>query len=393
MKRARSESRDEPPRGVLKIGRNDPCWCGSGKKLKKCHLAGETGAGPDRQEVLRRFMRVYETGRCLHPDAHVGSCSGDVIAAHTIQRSGGLDRIARRGHVYNMAKHGRFYDRSKWAPDTGPISVGTKEASTFRGFCSRHDSQLFEPIERQPFSSKPEQIALLGYRAISYEWLMKEKLLETNDINRDILKDYPPLERQQYLEHIMFHNVGVRKGIEDIKDLADHYSEMIMGGDYTGLAYYIVMFGDTPDVVSSGVIQTTHDFNGNKVAELGHPGHPVETVAYSLIVTDEGGAAVFSWPREHSLTSQVMATLDELPDQELPHAITRFTFEWFENTYFGPDWWDSLDEETQVALKIRQLRDVVGPVGDRQYPRPDDCLSDDGIRAVAWNVTGRERSF
>jgi uncharacterized protein YecA (UPF0149 family) len=21
-----------------KIGRNDPCWCGSGKKYKKCHL-------------------------------------------------------------------------------------------------------------------------------------------------------------------------------------------------------------------------------------------------------------------------------------------------------------------------------------------------------------------
>ena len=22
------------------IGRNDPCWCGSGKKYKKCHGAG-----------------------------------------------------------------------------------------------------------------------------------------------------------------------------------------------------------------------------------------------------------------------------------------------------------------------------------------------------------------
>jgi hypothetical protein len=21
-----------------KLGRNDPCWCGSGKKYKKCHL-------------------------------------------------------------------------------------------------------------------------------------------------------------------------------------------------------------------------------------------------------------------------------------------------------------------------------------------------------------------
>jgi hypothetical protein len=25
-----------------KIGRNDPCWCGSGKKYKKCHLGKDT---------------------------------------------------------------------------------------------------------------------------------------------------------------------------------------------------------------------------------------------------------------------------------------------------------------------------------------------------------------
>jgi hypothetical protein len=23
---------------IGKLGRNDPCWCGSGKKYKKCHL-------------------------------------------------------------------------------------------------------------------------------------------------------------------------------------------------------------------------------------------------------------------------------------------------------------------------------------------------------------------
>ena len=23
---------------AAKVGRNDPCWCGSGKKYKKCHL-------------------------------------------------------------------------------------------------------------------------------------------------------------------------------------------------------------------------------------------------------------------------------------------------------------------------------------------------------------------
>jgi preprotein translocase subunit SecA len=29
----------QPARSGPKIGRNDPCWCGSGKKFKKCHGA------------------------------------------------------------------------------------------------------------------------------------------------------------------------------------------------------------------------------------------------------------------------------------------------------------------------------------------------------------------
>lgn len=33
-----SESRDTITRQRRKIGRNEPCWCGSGKKYKRCHL-------------------------------------------------------------------------------------------------------------------------------------------------------------------------------------------------------------------------------------------------------------------------------------------------------------------------------------------------------------------
>ena len=32
------EDLDEPAVTESKPGRNDPCWCGSGKKYKKCHL-------------------------------------------------------------------------------------------------------------------------------------------------------------------------------------------------------------------------------------------------------------------------------------------------------------------------------------------------------------------
>ncbi|MCK4534159.1 MAG: SEC-C domain-containing protein [Syntrophobacterales bacterium] len=28
---------EQPPEKAMKLGRNDLCWCGSGKKYKKCH--------------------------------------------------------------------------------------------------------------------------------------------------------------------------------------------------------------------------------------------------------------------------------------------------------------------------------------------------------------------
>jgi preprotein translocase subunit SecA len=34
---ARPPATDGRPAGVAKVGRNDPCWCGSGLKYKKCH--------------------------------------------------------------------------------------------------------------------------------------------------------------------------------------------------------------------------------------------------------------------------------------------------------------------------------------------------------------------
>jgi len=37
------EDEYEEPAPVVKPGRNDPCWCGSGKKYKKCHLDGDEG--------------------------------------------------------------------------------------------------------------------------------------------------------------------------------------------------------------------------------------------------------------------------------------------------------------------------------------------------------------
>ena len=37
---------------AVKPGRNEPCWCGSGKKYKRCHLVDEERKAADRACAL-----------------------------------------------------------------------------------------------------------------------------------------------------------------------------------------------------------------------------------------------------------------------------------------------------------------------------------------------------
>ena len=39
----------EQPGEIPKLGRNDPCWCGSGKKYKKCHMESDLKKRPNFQ--------------------------------------------------------------------------------------------------------------------------------------------------------------------------------------------------------------------------------------------------------------------------------------------------------------------------------------------------------
>ena len=46
---------DRPPKEAANLGRNDPCWCGSNKKYKKCHYDS------DRKYFSRQTARTCTT--------------------------------------------------------------------------------------------------------------------------------------------------------------------------------------------------------------------------------------------------------------------------------------------------------------------------------------------
>jgi SEC-C motif len=58
-----------------KIGRNDPCWCGSGVKFKQCHLGRSDERPLPLPAVANQLRKFFKAKKCLHPLASAGARS------------------------------------------------------------------------------------------------------------------------------------------------------------------------------------------------------------------------------------------------------------------------------------------------------------------------------
>jgi hypothetical protein len=373
---------------AAKIGRNDPCWCGSGKKYKKCHLDRGQQDPITIQETLiasNQARRKY----CLHPSASNTSCQGNIIRAHSIQRSGGLTQIAVDGHVYMLDNHITSILKGNGWPSYK--LVGIKEATTFTGFCQYHDSETFEPIENSPFAPSQQSVFLLAYRALCRELYAKKfqyELISTIEIGD---KGLPPEAQRAYQENIKTYKQGVRAGLDDLNHYKSLYDRLLLAGDFSDVSYYAILFDGVPDFMCSSAILLEMDFKGNQLQTLqdfSKTNKRLEQCTFSLIATDSGGAAVFSWIGANPPGIRFVDSLDSFDDADLPHAVTRFSFEFFENVAVSPKWWNNLTAKDKATLQSRTEAGL-----DLTSERDPRCLMDDGLRVVNWKVVGRTKTI
>ncbi|MGO9646843.1 MAG: SEC-C metal-binding domain-containing protein [Terriglobales bacterium] len=67
---------------MKKIGRNDPCWCESGKKYKKCHLDREFETPIPLGAIEQRTIAESNIELCLHPSASPRDLRQDRVSPH-----------------------------------------------------------------------------------------------------------------------------------------------------------------------------------------------------------------------------------------------------------------------------------------------------------------------
>lgn len=266
-----------------------------------------------------------------------------------------------------------------------PELIGINLASTFTGFCSKHDKELFSPIEDRPFTGSKQQCLLVGYKALAREHFTKSSAVEANVILRDMDRGKSISEQigiQQYLRPF---TKGLRAGLRNTTLHLDAYNRLLETGNYDSVRGHTIFLESPPSVMCSGAILPECDFAGNRLQDLALLDNIPDCLAFSIFASGTQGVASFVWLEDSDIScSRFVDSSRNTDDAKMTDALIRFSFEFCENVFMSPDWWEGLSEENRATL-IRRLNIGASPFEERHQ----NCLVEDNHHYDTWKVQVR----
>ncbi|MBR7780633.1 hypothetical protein [Undibacterium luofuense] len=363
-----------------------PCWCKSGKKWKFCHKDREKRKPLPFGKINADRLKHYATGSCQHPQAANTTCSSpDSIKSHTIQRRGGLGAISENGHVYST--HKAFANLEKRAGQVDMEKIGVGQASTFPGFCSHHDTELFRPVEQVNSKLDANNCFLLSLRAVAYELATKDSQLRSNVAQREFIDYGISFENQAIAQNFLYlKQVGIEQGLKDLTLMKALYDEAFQSQDLGKFSFYSVEFDKVLPFAAAGAFMPEFDFTGAQLQEI-DVGQPVSQIALNITkLGDNNTCVVFGWfGGANCAAARLVDSFKAIPHQEKANSLLALALEHLENFFCTPSWWDGLTPE--VSAKLHQK--IAGGL----LARSQTALVEPGLSAVSANVAGSIECF
>ena len=368
----------------MKLGRNKPCWCGSGKKYKKCHLNRETQKPLSIGIMHKQLNGFYSKKYCSVPDSMKSACSGKIIGAHSISKSASLKEIAHNGHVLTTFKHSTNFKNFKDAFDITPTKVGIQKASTFTGFCAHHDKHLFQPVEDDTFTISDFNCFLIAYRAISRELFVKERSSDRLDLIKELDRGNS-LEQQKLIQAIHKERSTYNKlTISDLKYIKSKLDYMLVNSDFSKLNHLVFTLSSPPKVMTSATVAPAFDFQGETIQDLSQqnsndiPGY----IMINSFSCSGLGYICLSWVDGHShIVDKFYKSLMNTPN--IAASLLAFIFASIENNYLSEEWWNSLDDSQKSYLMDLFSQGVRIPLYD--------CALKDAKDLQAFNIIATQK--
>jgi hypothetical protein len=252
-------------------------------------------------DFLSEVKKQSTRGRCLHFDR--GDRCNEIVDAHSIQQSGQLRFIQENGHVYRIVADISVLKKSGGIPQ--PSKVGWNKVSTFNGFCQRHDSELFEPMDNGPLTPNDEQISLYAHRCLCREYFVKENAART--LQNLSKHDEIPKHLKDFMTAS---SLGQSLGFSRIQHHKETFDRAIRRREFNEFEYVCFASTSAWDMQLSGILSPDHDFLGQQIQNLGEIRSPLALITFFTAPMSEGWAYTFAWHRSsHEVCNRLMRTL------------------------------------------------------------------------------------
>ncbi len=329
------------------------------------------------QEIMTEA--AYGPCYCLYPRALDLGCDM-AIESHAIQKSS-LHLISdKRNKVYTQ-------HTSLSSPNdiVSIKKVGINKASTFRGFCAKHDNELFQPIEDHPLQICEEHAFLLHFRAERKQLYYYNRLMACyyNDVSPD---DGNSLWYFYALRTAFHFQTGNRTWVIGSKAGAN-LDDVITSGDYSSTRFVGLIIDRVPEIMTCACVTPVVDVTGNTLQDITNPQY-LHSISISVLpYGTENGVILFSWVGESKVCERFIRSILTLPTQAICATIVRMLFHRVKDIYFSPHWWNKLPPDAKASLSERFLHIFRG--------RPDCYVDseDDGYNYINWNVVGFETNL
>jgi hypothetical protein len=371
---------DNQPPSILPA-RNDPCWCGSGKKYKRCHLLTDNPRPPTPGELDSAVLEAIHANARCHAEG-LGPCRGTLVRAHTIPAST-LRAIAVNGKVYGYDVRA-MQSWTRHGPLVNVDLLGVREASSFPMFCEGHDKEIFSAIEDEAIVPSERQVCLLAFRSLVREQVLRQAVTvviskldgrEERLLPSEALEIYRRRQRSRDMQ---------AAASRDLALTASAVREIMETRSFSRMRHFTVHFDGVPDVVCAAPMNPFFDFDGRQVQPM-DLAHRSAGITFSCLASAGNGVFVVGWlDDDDELAVTWLRSLVTQSDDALPHALLRLMVTSTETACFSPQWWNSLSPDQQLWVRVKATRN-----SHPSFSLDPDRLREDGQRLVRWRVVRR----
>ncbi|MEP5633929.1 MAG: SEC-C domain-containing protein [Tateyamaria sp.] len=321
------------------LGRNEPCWCESGMKYKKCHLDRDRQAKENPWDAVEANKKAFQQKKCWAKDVGLGACEGSIIKAHTVSRGPNLSKIAKNGNVIRYGAN--VADLIKTSGKITASEIGIRNASVFNGFCATHDRNLFSCIENEPFVGRPDQCLTVAYRTLSREIYGKDASSHLKETLRGADKGLNELAQIRLQSQLMEIDKGVEAAKRELRKTHDTLTQAMVQGHHDVLSSLVLEFDGTLPMMFAGAWSPFTDFFGNEL-QVPYVDSFLEQVFFSSFAGNGNSFICISWIDIVDAPGRTIADqISGLPQKKQGSACLQFVVKHVENVFFDPNWFEA----------------------------------------------------